>query len=160
MLLPVWLVVDVMSMSSDEKLAATHKNPLFTFILLLLSGCIMFAQNIVAFTVISLLTPLSYAVANAAKRIFVIIFSLVTLKNPVTYVNMFGMAVSCCGVWVYNKAKIHDQSVRKKKLQYTLPTTSRDVRDGIGMGSKNSSDEGYSNPAYQESKMYKPATDI
>ena len=120
MLLPVWLLVDVMAMGSDEKLAATHKNPLFTFILLLLSGCIMFAQNIVAFTVISLLTPLSYAVANAAKRIFVIIFSLVTLKNPVTSVNMFGMAVSICGVWVYNKAKISDQNLRKKRLQYTL----------------------------------------
>merc|ERR1711957_908254 len=89
MLLPVWLIFDVRVMGSDEKLAATHANPLFTFILLLLSGCIMFGQNIVAFTVISLLTPLSYAVANAAKRTFVIIFSLVTLKNPVTYVNLF-----------------------------------------------------------------------
>ena len=60
MLLPVWILVDLRAFGNDEKLAATHKNPLFTFILLLLSGCIMFAQNIVAFTVISLLTPLSY----------------------------------------------------------------------------------------------------
>lgn len=64
---------------------------------------------------------LLHAVANAAKRIFVIIFSLVTLKNPVTTVNMFGMGVSVCGVWVYNRAKIMDQNNRKKKLQYALP---------------------------------------
>lgn len=120
MLLPVWLIFDVRGMASDETLAATHANPLFTFILLLLSGCIMFGQNIVAFTVISLLTPLSYAVANAAKRIFVIIFSLVTLKNPVTYVNLFGMGVSCCGVWVYNKAKLTELALKNKKLKYTL----------------------------------------
>jgi solute carrier family 35 protein E1 len=160
MLLPVWLIFDVRGMASDEALVKTHANPLLTFILLLLSACIMFGQNIVAFTVISLLTPLSYAVANAAKRIFVIIFSLVTLKNPVTYVNLFGMGVSCCGVWVYNKAKLTELAWKNKKLKYTLPTTSRDVRDGISMGSKNSSDEGYINPAYQESKMYKQATDI
>merc|ERR1712071_283638 len=120
MLLPMWMVSDLRSFRTDTRLVNTHKNPMFTFVMLLLSGCLNFGQNIVAFTVISLLTPLSYAVANAGKRIFAILFSLVTLKNPVTAWNLFGMGISCCGVWVYNRAKLMQQALLKKNME-TLP---------------------------------------
>lgn len=49
------------------------------------------------------MTPLTYAVASASKRIFVIAISLLVLGNPVTWVNMFGMLLAIIGVLCYNR---------------------------------------------------------
>merc|ERR1711937_23830 len=107
MLLPIWFFADARTLPFDRKLTlSTHKNPLWVLVMLVCSGLIMFAQNIVAFTVISILTPVSYSVANAGKRIAVIVFSIVTLKNKVTPLNIAGMMISVTGVYVYNRATL------------------------------------------------------
>lgn len=79
-------------------------------ILLLADGLLNWLQNIIAFSVLSLVTPLTYAVASASKRIFVIAVSLLILGNPVTWLNIFGMLLAIIGVLIYNRVSVFSSS--------------------------------------------------
>lgn len=98
--------------------------------LLFLDGVLNWLQNIVAFSVLSLVTPLTYAVASASKRIFVIAVSLFMLGNPVTGTNIFGMVLAIFGVLFYNKAKYDAR--QSLKQQTILPFSQKSWQDKTG----------------------------
>jgi solute carrier family 35 protein E1 len=127
MFLPVWLIFDfpqilakhsagdipdgiITSGSSDE----TSTVPIV--MLLVVDGVFHWLQNILAFTLMKLVQPLTYSVANVTKRIAVISGSLVMMKNEVTLMNVFGMFTAVAGVFMYNMVKYHE-----RLTQETLP---------------------------------------
>ena len=115
MFLPVWLVYDLRNLLHDPTTGAPVEITSRTLTLLIVDGLLNWLQNIVAFSVMSLVTPLTYAVASASKRIFVIAVTLFILGNPVTGMNVIGMMMAICGVFCYNKAKYDQRAAEKKR---------------------------------------------
>ena len=79
-----------------------HDNKMFAVGIILLDGLFNMLQNVFAFTVLAMVNPLSYAVANATKRVVIIGASLLLLRNPVTMMNVVGMLIAVFGVLLYN----------------------------------------------------------
>lgn len=85
-----------------------------SILLLVLDGIFYMMHNVFAFTVIAMVAPLSYSVANAMKRVVIIGASLFLLKNPVTTMNVAGMLIACFGVLCYNKVMFQARYNTKK----------------------------------------------
>ncbi|KAI6184429.1 TPT domain-containing protein [Aphelenchoides bicaudatus] len=118
-LFPLWSLKDGRDMwlkyttHDNSNQMATNEPVISTFMMfLVLSGLLSFIQNFCAFLLIHQLTTLSYAVSNAAKRVSVILLSLLTLQNPVTPLNLIGMLISVLGIFVYNRAK-HSENKKR-----------------------------------------------
>ena len=75
-------------------------------LLLFFDGLFSMLQNVFAFTVLAMVSTLSYAVANATKRVVIIGASLFVLQNPITISNFIGMMIAIFGVLVYNKVSM------------------------------------------------------
>ncbi|CAD6197464.1 unnamed protein product [Caenorhabditis auriculariae] len=121
---PFWFCRDALTIMGNLASGELSESPesmppdLWMIFVLICSGFLSFLQNVCAYSLIHELTALSYAVCNATKRITVIGSSLITLHNPVTGANIFGMLLAVFGVFCYNRAKQMD-----KEQSHVLPIT-------------------------------------
>ncbi|CAH0729082.1 unnamed protein product, partial [Brenthis ino] len=74
--------------------------------LLAADGALAWLQALAAFSVLSRVSPLAYAVASAAKRGVVVGASLLLLRNPTPPANLAGMSLALLGALAYNRAKV------------------------------------------------------
>eukprot|EP01095_Lingulamoeba_sp_RSL-Kostka_P006651 TRINITY_DN2097_c0_g1_i2.p1 TRINITY_DN2097_c0_g1~~TRINITY_DN2097_c0_g1_i2.p1 ORF type:complete len:362 (-),score=36.66 TRINITY_DN2097_c0_g1_i2:45-1130(-) len=77
----------------------------FLLTLFLLNGFAHWAQYITAFNTLNRVTPVTYAVSNTLKRVFVIVTSILYFHNTITFMNAFGILISISGVYFYTRAK-------------------------------------------------------
>jgi solute carrier family 35 protein E1 len=111
--LPFWLVIDVRSFF--KRTYDVTPNYESIFILLFIDGLLNFLQNVLAFSVLNVVSPLTYSVANASKRIFIILVSLFFFGNQVGVYNFLGIFIAVAGVFLYNKAK-HEERNQKNYI--------------------------------------------
>jgi drug/metabolite transporter (DMT)-like permease len=108
-LLPPWLFTE-----STQLINGLNSNGTYGY-LILANGFCHFMQSMVAFKVLSMVSPLTYSVANTCKRIFVIISSILYFGNVVAPLNGVGITLALGGVFWYNKVQ-YDESRKASKL--------------------------------------------
>lgn len=58
------------------------------------NGTVHFGQNIIAFVLLSLVSPVTYSVASLVKRIFVIVMAMAWFRNPTSNTQAAGVALT------------------------------------------------------------------
>lgn len=104
----------------------------------LFNGTFHFAQNIVAFILLSMVSPVTYSVASLIKRVFVIVFAIVWFGNPMTRVQGCGIVLTFLGLYLYDrtsdaaKADKRARALQAKSQGSLLPlTTDKLPRNGF-----------------------------
>ncbi|KAI9759395.1 MAG: suppressor of loss of ypt1 [Chaenotheca gracillima] len=85
----------------------------------LFNGTFHFGQNIIAFVLLSMVSPVTYSVASLIKRIFVIVVAIVWFGSSTTTVQAFGIALTFLGLYLYDRTNDTARVDRKARLHQT-----------------------------------------
>nr|CAG4650234.1 EOG090X07UV [Sida crystallina] len=132
MFFPIWALFDLWRIVEHPNLGP-EANTSSILLYLFMDGLLNWLQNVVAFSILHLVSPLTYAVANASKRIAVVSVSLFMLRNPVTPANVFGMCLAIFGVLYYNKAKYDANAEKKKRTVLPVVSYSNGHTNGLAL---------------------------
>ncbi|OJD21950.1 hypothetical protein ACJ73_06706 [Blastomyces percursus] len=119
--LPIWFVSEGYNLTKDflhdfsinlsTKSGTLDHGPLmleFVF-----NGVSHFAQNILAFIILSMISPVSYSVASLIKRVFVIVVAIVWFGSSTTSVQAFGIGLTFLGLYLYDRTS-HDDAANRR----------------------------------------------
>ncbi|KAF5336029.1 hypothetical protein D9611_006305 [Ephemerocybe angulata] len=144
LMIPIWLYYDLpLLLSTDASIAAAHIKPGHTpthsaTYYFFMNGTVHYAQNIIAFVILSSTSPVTYSIASLIKRVAVICIAIVWFAQPVHPVQAFGIILTFTGLYMYNNAK-GDVAKGEKKIRrmdaardFVLPTTKEESRVLLG----------------------------
>ncbi|KAH6669916.1 triose-phosphate transporter family-domain-containing protein [Halenospora varia] len=69
------------------------------------NGTFHFGQNIIAFILLSMVSPVTYSVASLIKRVFVVVIAIIWFQNPTTKIQGLGIALTFFGLYLYDRTK-------------------------------------------------------
>ncbi|KAL4866409.1 hypothetical protein BDV12DRAFT_172969 [Aspergillus spectabilis] len=109
--LPIWFVTEGYPLFSDlmqdGAISLTNKAGSLDhgalFLEFVFNGVSHFAQNILAFVLLSMISPVSYSVASLIKRVFVIVVAIVWFGSSTTSIQGFGIALTFIGLYLYDR---------------------------------------------------------
>ncbi|KAF8937090.1 suppressor of loss of ypt1 [Dissophora ornata] len=110
-MIPIWLYAEGMGLMFPDESgiyhhAAAHSSGFWGVAwLLFLNGVSHFFQNIFAFSVLALTSPVTYSIASLVKRIVVIVASIVYFHQTLGTTQWTGVCLTFWGLWLYNSAK-------------------------------------------------------
>ncbi|KAF5355289.1 hypothetical protein D9758_006104 [Tetrapyrgos nigripes] len=138
LMIPIWLYYDLpIFMSSSTNVAHPnhgHSTPHSVTYYFFMNGTVHFAQNIIAFIILSSTSPVTYSIASLIKRVAVICIAIVWFAQSVHPVQGFGILMTFAGLYMYNNAKGDVEKGEKKmrRVEATrdmmLPSTNEEVR--------------------------------
>lgn len=80
------------------------------------NGVFHFLQNMIAFVLLSITSPVTYSVASLIKRVAVVAWSLLYFRNSTTYIQGFGIALTFFGLYLYDRTGHGGKADRKAQL--------------------------------------------
>ena len=124
---PVWLYTEGFGILEDywtdgqitlmtSKKAALENSALI--VEFLLNGIFHFAQNIMAFILLSMMSPVSYSVASLIKRVWVIAVAVIWFRSSTNSRQMVGIALTCFGLYLYDRTSSEDAAERRTKADH------------------------------------------
>lgn len=102
------------------------------FIEYVFNGTFHFGQNILAFVLLSMVSPVTYSVASLLKRVFVIVIAILWFRSPTTRLQAVGIALTFFGLYLYdrssdkNKADRRARNMTESKVAPLLPLNTTD----------------------------------
>ena len=81
------------------------------------NGVFHFGQNIIAFVLLSMVSPVTYSVASLIKRVFVIVAAIIWFGDSTTAVQAVGIALTFLGLYLYDRTS---DSGRNRKANMAL----------------------------------------
>ena len=144
LMIPIWMYYDLplflagahhtKAAVASGKPPPTHSVAYYFF----MNGTVHYAQNIIAFVILSSTSPVTYSIASLIKRVAVICIAIVWFKQTVHPIQAFGICMTFTGLYMYNNAK-GDVEKGEKKLRrmeaakdLILPTTKEDSKILLG----------------------------
>ncbi|KAH9907851.1 TPT-domain-containing protein [Xylariomycetidae sp. FL2044] len=82
----------------------------------LFNGTFHFGQNILAFVLLSLVSPVTYSVASLIKRVWVIVVAILWFRNPTTPIQAVGIALTFFGLYLYDRTNQSNKADRRARL--------------------------------------------
>lgn len=137
---PIWLWTDALPLYSAPLGLTPHITPspsptssLYLPLEFFFNGIFHFAQNMLAFVLLSLVSPVTYSVASLIKRVFVIVMAIVWFGNSTTLFQAGGIALTFLGLYLYDRASDAAKADRRAELENSridkplLPMSSKDA---------------------------------
>jgi solute carrier family 35 protein E1 len=142
LMIPIWIYYDLpLFLSGTTTTAIPSKDeppPHSVIYYFFINGTVHYAQNVIAFGILSSTSPVTYSIASLIKRVAVICIAIVWFRQSVHPIQAFGIVMTFAGLYMYNNAK-GDVDKGEKKLRrmeaakdMMLPTTKADSRMMLG----------------------------
>ena len=133
------------------------------------NGVFHFGQNILAFVLLSMVSPVTYSVASLLKRVFVIVMAIIWFRSPTTPFQGVGIALTFLGLYLYDRTSESNKADRKARMltesnrgtaSPLLPLNTNQARSGggyfespdSGAASAHLYTEGYSHRIHEDPK--------
>lgn len=83
------------------------------------NGTFHFGQNILAFVLLSMVSPVTYSVASLIKRVFVIVIAVLWFRNSTTKLQGFGILLTFFGLYLYDRTSEHKADRKARNMLET-----------------------------------------
>lgn len=86
------------------------------FLEFLFNGTFHFGQNILAFVLLSLVSPVTYSVASLLKRVFVIVAAIIWFQNKTTSIQAVGIGLTFIGLYLYDRSSESNKADKRARM--------------------------------------------
>jgi solute carrier family 35, member E1 len=119
--IPIWLWTDGFPIQysllrRSDPLSTSRKSNIHLPLEFLFNGIFHFGQNILAFILLSLVSPVTYSVASLIKRVFVIVVAIIWFGSRTTKLQAMGIALTFLGLYLYDRNSDSSKAERRAKL--------------------------------------------